>query len=101
MAAQYANPEPQADSVEKTQLNVAVSYMAILLGYLCLSGSTRRRFDTLNRGAGVGCLVESIREFMHVFASVDGKAGKAAKSGAAENHVERLSKLVEALSGGL
>ena len=82
----------QADSVEKTQLNVAVGYLAILLGYLCLSGTTRRRFDSLNRGAGLQCLVDSIREFMQVFTSIDGK------SGAAGNHVARLENLVGALS---
>jgi len=84
----------QADSVEKSQLNVAVGYLAILLGYLCLSGSTWRRFDSLNQGAGLNCLVESIREVMQFFASVD------AKSGAASNHVQKLDKLVDALSRG-
>ena len=37
----------QADSMEKTQLNVAFGYLSTLLGYLCLYPPIRERFISI------------------------------------------------------
>ncbi|KPM34388.1 hypothetical protein AK830_g12177 [Neonectria ditissima] len=56
----------EADSVEKSQLSVAVGYLAVLLGYLSLVGSVRRRLAELTGGEGVSGLIGSILEFIEV-----------------------------------
>ncbi|KAF7544979.1 hypothetical protein G7Z17_g9539 [Cylindrodendrum hubeiense] len=54
----------EADSVEKSQLSVAVGYLAVLLGYLSLVGSVRRRLADRTGGEGVSGLIGSIQEFI-------------------------------------
>ncbi|KAH7152542.1 hypothetical protein B0J13DRAFT_658987 [Dactylonectria estremocensis] len=63
----------EADSVEKSQLSVAVGYLAVLLGYLSLVGSARRRLTDRTGGAGISGLIGSIQEFIGMYRSVDNK----------------------------
>lgn len=63
----------QADSVEKSQLSVAVGYLAVLLGYLSLVGPVRRRLTERTGGKGVLGLIGSIQEFIRMYRSVDSK----------------------------
>ncbi|KAH7007981.1 hypothetical protein EDB80DRAFT_575212 [Ilyonectria destructans] len=63
----------EADSVEKSQLSVAVGYLAVLLGYLSLVGSVRRRLADRTGGEGDSGLIGSIQEFIGMYRSVDSK----------------------------
>ncbi|PHH64869.1 hypothetical protein CDD81_3726 [Ophiocordyceps australis] len=58
----------EADSVEKSQISVAVGYLSVLLGYICLEGAIRARVDA--DGAVVQPLVASIHQFAAVCRSV-------------------------------
>ncbi|KAK3328452.1 wings apart-like protein regulation of heterochromatin-domain-containing protein [Cercophora scortea] len=53
-----------ADSMEKTQLNVALGYLSILLGYLCLNSSIRDRFVSVHPKRSLQPLLDSINEFI-------------------------------------
>ncbi|KAL2157188.1 hypothetical protein VTH06DRAFT_6324 [Thermothelomyces fergusii] len=53
-----------ADSMEKTQLNVALGYLSVLLGYLSLSGSIRDRFILVHPKKSIQPLLDSINEFI-------------------------------------
>lgn len=84
--------EPQADSVEKTQLNVAVGYLAIVLGFLSLTAPVRQRLESMGRMDGPGRLGDSIAEFIAFYETVNSKED-------AGGHVGRLQGLVTALKG--
>ncbi|RYP48972.1 hypothetical protein DL768_005244 [Monosporascus sp. mg162] len=55
----------EADSVEKSHLNVVFGYLAVLLGHLCLYAPVRQRFRASHSAKSMGPLLESIREFVH------------------------------------
>jgi hypothetical protein len=80
----------KADSVEKTQLNVAFGYLAVLLGYLCLSEPVRKRFSHKNHSKGLGCLLDSIREFIALHRTIDDKSGANSLTGKLQNLVDSL-----------
>ncbi|PHH80637.1 hypothetical protein CDD80_640 [Ophiocordyceps camponoti-rufipedis] len=58
----------QASSVEDSKLNVAISYLAVLLGYLCLTSMGRNRMKSR-----IGSLIRSIRDFVDMNKAVDGR----------------------------
>jgi hypothetical protein len=64
----------QADSVEKTQLNVAFGYLAVLLGYLALSSSVRQLISSKSSGQGLRNLIGSIQEFIAHHRTLDQRA---------------------------
>lgn len=59
----YRSRTAEADSEEKTHINVAFGYLSVLLGYLCHYDPIRKRFEALNAGGGLEPLLNSIREF--------------------------------------
>ncbi|KAK4219382.1 wings apart-like protein 1 [Rhypophila decipiens] len=54
-----------ADSIQKTQLNVALGYLSILLGYLCLNQAILKRFASVHPKKSLQPLLDSINEFIH------------------------------------
>ncbi|PNY18340.1 Uncharacterized protein TCAP_07546 [Tolypocladium capitatum] len=65
----------EADSVDKSKVSVAVGYLAVLLGYLCLNAAGRERLDAqVGGGEGIHSLVGSIRDFVAMYKTVDSKA---------------------------
>ncbi|KAF3760220.1 hypothetical protein M406DRAFT_283313 [Cryphonectria parasitica EP155] len=54
----------EADSVEKSQLNVAFGYLSLLLGYMSLYEPVRQRFSSMHKGGNITPLLDSIREFI-------------------------------------
>ncbi len=54
----------QADSEEKSQLNVPFAYLSILLGYLCLHEPIYQAFRRLSPSGTLRPLLESIRQFI-------------------------------------
>lgn len=78
--------------MEKTQLNVAVGYLAIVLGFLSLTAPVRQRLENMNRIDGLDRLSDSIAEFIAFYETVNSKED-------AGGHVGRLQGLVKALKG--
>ena len=84
--------------MEKTQLNVALGYLSILLGYLCLCESIRDRFALVHPKKSLQPLLDSINEFIafhHKVAETgsDGESKHDADFGA----LVRLQSLVDQL----
>ena len=52
--------------MEKTNTNVALGFLSVLLGYVCLHGPCRTLFEENNPGNGIDCLVASIQQFTDV-----------------------------------
>ncbi|KAK4229867.1 wings apart-like protein 1 [Podospora fimiseda] len=87
-----------ADSMEKTQLNVALGYLAVLLGYLCLNDSIRDRFIAVHPKKSLRPLLDSINEFIilhHKAAEAQGEDGSKGES-AAVARLESLANQLEA-----
>lgn len=73
-AGHFADVYAQADSVDKSKVSVAVGYLAVLLGYLCLTPGGRERVDArVGSGEGIRSLVGSIRDFVAMYKTVDSK----------------------------
>ncbi|OAQ77686.1 rheb small monomeric gtpase [Purpureocillium lilacinum] len=62
---------PAADSVDKSKLGVAVEYLSVFLGYLCLS---KRGREKMGGGDGIRSLIGSIRDFAALHKAIDGKS---------------------------
>ncbi|MBE3041654.1 hypothetical protein IMZ48_03550 [Candidatus Bathyarchaeota archaeon] len=75
--------------MEKSHLNVAVSYLAIILGFLSLTMPVRQRLEAMDRMDGLDRLGDSIAEFLVLYEKLDNKD--------AGGHVGRLHGLVRAL----
>jgi len=65
----------EADSVEKSQLNVVFGYLTILLGYLALYPPVRDKFRKSHPGKNMQPLLESIREFMLLHKKMESLSG--------------------------
>ncbi|KAK3995674.1 wings apart-like protein 1 [Cladorrhinum sp. PSN332] len=88
-----------ADSMEKTQLNVALGYLAVLLGYLCLNDSIRDRFISVHPKKSLRPLLDSINEFIilhHKAAEAQGNDGSKSGDSAAIARLESLANQLEA-----
>ncbi|EFX01418.1 hypothetical protein CMQ_6360 [Grosmannia clavigera kw1407] len=54
----------EADSEEKTQINVAFAYLSILLGYLCRYNPVYKAFKRLSPNGSLKPLLDSIHQFI-------------------------------------
>lgn len=63
----------KADSEEKSKVSVAVGYLAVILGYLCLEEQGRLAIASRTQGTGITILIDAIREFIGLYRSVDAK----------------------------
>lgn len=96
----YRSRTAEADSEEKTHINVAFGYLSVLLGYLCHYDPIRRMFETLNAGGGLEPLLNSIREFA-VLHEKSEAAAATESAGAEDDHgssSRRLRALAERLA---
>ncbi|KAK0651966.1 hypothetical protein B0T16DRAFT_387310 [Cercophora newfieldiana] len=64
--ADHHSKTSDADSIEKSQLNVALGYLSILLGYLCTYDPIRERFLLVHPKKTLQPLLDSISEFIVV-----------------------------------
>lgn len=85
-----------ADSIEKTRLNVALGYLSILLGYLCLSDGIKSTFVSMHPKKSIQPLRESINEFITFHQKV-AKAREGDGTSKQESELTRLHSLVEEL----
>ncbi|KAK3951253.1 wings apart-like protein regulation of heterochromatin-domain-containing protein [Pseudoneurospora amorphoporcata] len=88
-----------ADSKEKAQLNVALGYLAILLGYLCLREPIRERFISVHPKKSIQPLVDSLNEFIVYHQRVEEAQGGSGetKEGDESSAMARLQRLVSVL----
>lgn len=89
----------QADSKEKAQLNVALGYLAILLGYLCLREPIKERFISVHPKKSIQPLVDSLNEFIIYHQRVEEAQGGSGetKEGDESSAMARLQRLVSIL----
>lgn len=60
--------------MDKSKVSVALGYLAVLLGYLCLTARGRERIRArFGNGEGIQSLVGSIRDFVAMYRTVDSK----------------------------
>ncbi|KAK3399006.1 hypothetical protein B0T20DRAFT_188717 [Sordaria brevicollis] len=88
-----------ADSKEKAQLNVALGYLAILLGYLCLREPIREKFISTHPKKSIQPLVDSLNEFIVYHQRVEEAQGGSGetKEGDESSAMARLQRLVSVL----
>lgn len=79
--------------MEKFGLNVALGYLSIVLGYLCLSTPVRRTFVQSHPKKSIQPLLASISEFISVHNQV------AEVQDTQSSAMARLQRLVDQLSG--
>lgn len=77
----------EADSVNKSKLSVAVGYLSVLLGYMCLAGQAREHLENRVGRNALHSLRSSIQQFVHLYKAVDNKAH------AMDNLVEELKRV--------
>lgn len=63
----------QADTEEKSKVSVAVGYLAVVVGYLCLNERGRKALEQGSPGKAMRELTSSIHHFMELYQSVDAK----------------------------
>ncbi|KID77614.1 uncharacterized protein G6M90_00g095500 [Metarhizium brunneum] len=64
----------EADSVDKSKLSVAVGYLSVLLGYMCLTRQARGRLEHRVGNGALQSLRTSIQQFASMYKAVDNKA---------------------------
>ncbi|KAG6022498.1 hypothetical protein E4U19_004997 [Claviceps sp. Clav32 group G5] len=77
----------EADSVNKSKLSVALGYLSVLLGYMCLAGQAREHIESCVGPNALRSLKNSIQQFAHLYKAVDSKAH------AMDALVEELSRI--------
>lgn len=90
----------QVYSEEETNLNVAVGYLSVLLGFLCLNVDVKAWVSARLQGGTPTQLVDALTEFLRYYRQV----GQEVYRGEAEvdhknGYVGRLEGLVENLDG--
>ncbi|KAJ3573508.1 hypothetical protein NPX13_g4673 [Xylaria arbuscula] len=88
----------EADSMEKTHLNVAFGYLSILLGYLALHRPVREKLKTSHSAKSIGPLIGSIREFIAHYEQVENAISESQDGDRPHgSYVEGLQELVQQL----
>ncbi|KAI1827549.1 wings apart-like protein regulation of heterochromatin-domain-containing protein [Xylaria intraflava] len=88
----------EADSMEKTHLNVAFGYLSVLLGYLALHKPVRQELARSQSTRNIGSLIGSIREFIAHYEQVENAISES--DGGDRHHggyAERLRELAQQL----
>ncbi|SPQ21696.1 160c517e-3ad6-4f20-8b52-67b0ca4d062f [Thermothielavioides terrestris] len=89
----------EADSMEKTQLNVALGYLSILLGCLCLTDSIRDTFVLVHPKKSIQPLLDSVNEFIAFHRKVaETEVAEGAKQDAESASLNRLHTLADQLA---
>ncbi|KAI0503285.1 wings apart-like protein regulation of heterochromatin-domain-containing protein [Xylaria bambusicola] len=88
----------EADSMEKTHLNVAFGYLSVLLGYLALHRPVRRKLISIHSAKSIGPLIGSIREFIAHYEQVENAISESQDDDRPHgSFVEGLQQLVQQL----
>ncbi|KUI71530.1 hypothetical protein VM1G_06638 [Cytospora mali] len=89
----------EADSVEKSELNVAFGYLSLLLGYMSLYEPVRQRLGSMHKAGNLVPLLDSIREFIAYHRMTDDALAQAGEGQAPlySSFTTKLQGLVERL----
>jgi hypothetical protein len=90
----------QADSVEESESSVAVGYLSVLLGNLCLNDGVRPKVCALLPGQRLDFLVDKIKEFVRFHEHIANKSKQYEGTEGQEtwqNYTARLLLVVEKL----
>ncbi|KAI0472036.1 hypothetical protein GGR56DRAFT_656624 [Xylariaceae sp. FL0804] len=88
----------EADSMEKSHLNVAFGWLYVLLGYLALYPPVRQKLKSSHPAKSIGPLIDSIREFSAYYSKIENPVMEEAEDGSrAHNSTEQLQNLVRQL----
>ncbi|KAI0810738.1 wings apart-like protein regulation of heterochromatin-domain-containing protein [Xylaria sp. FL0064] len=88
----------EADSMEKSHLNVAFGYLSILLGYLALHKPVRQKLISSHSAKSIGPLIGSIREFIAHYEKVENDMSESDDGGRRPgSFAEGLQELVQRL----
>ncbi|KAK5630710.1 hypothetical protein RRF57_006425 [Xylaria bambusicola] len=88
----------EADSMEKTHLNVAFGYLSVLLGYLALHKPVRQKLKSSHSAKSIGPLIGSIREFIAHYEQVENAISESQDDDRPHgSYVEGLQQLVQQL----
>ncbi|KAI0434637.1 wings apart-like protein regulation of heterochromatin-domain-containing protein [Xylaria sp. FL1042] len=88
----------EADSMEKSHLNVAFGYLSILLGYLALHRPVRQKLVSSHSSKSIGPLIGSIREFIAHYEKVENDMSESDDGGRHHgSFAEGLQELVQRL----
>lgn len=87
----------EADSLEKSHLNVTFGYLSVLLGYLALHPPIRQKLSSSHPSRSIGPLIGSVREFIAHYEKVENESddGDHPRS----EYTEGLHQLVQQLEG--
>ncbi|KAI0408148.1 wings apart-like protein regulation of heterochromatin-domain-containing protein [Xylaria palmicola] len=87
----------EADSMEKTHLNVAFGYLSVLLGYLSLHAPVRQKLKSSHSAKSIGPLIGAIREFLAHYEQVENVLSESDDEDRRGSYAERLQELVQHL----
>ncbi|KAI2643472.1 wings apart-like protein regulation of heterochromatin-domain-containing protein [Xylaria nigripes] len=88
----------EADSIQKTHLNVAFGYLSVLLGYLALHKPVRQKLARSHSAKTIRPLIGSIREFVAHYKQVESAIDETdGDDGHHGGYTERLQELVQQL----
>ncbi|CAJ2507474.1 Uu.00g086600.m01.CDS01 [Anthostomella pinea] len=88
----------EADSLEKSHLNVAFGYLSVLLGYLSLHAPVRQKLKSSHSARSIGPLIDSIREFTGFIKKMESTADEDDEgSRSSSGYTEQLQSLVHQL----
>ena len=83
--------------MDKSQINVALGYLSVLLGYLCLGfGPIRQKFGSMHSEGTIEPLLSSIREFRDVHKAAE-YGNEMDVDGDSSNFAVQLQTLVDNL----
>lgn len=91
----------QADSMEESESNVAIGFLAVLLGNLCLNRCMRQKIRSHLPYHDMNVLTDQIKEFIHYHKRVDSKLNEEFEGvegqETMDNYTARLMHVVEKL----
>lgn len=87
-------------SEEETSLNVAVGYLSVLLGFLCLNKNVKAWVSAQLEGGTPEQLVDALEEFLRYYRQIGQEVNQGEVEGDSKaGYVGRLQGLVEDLKG--
>lgn len=79
-------------------MNVALGYLSVLLGFLCLNRQVKARVSNRLQGGTLKYLIDALEEFLHYYRRIDQEIHQGEVDGTPKaSYVGRLQGLVEDL----
>ena len=85
--------------MEESNLNVAIGYLSVLLGFLCLNSEVRAWVSGQLHEGSLKQLVDALKEFLHYYRKAGQGVSQCDGSDSVAGYICRLQGLVEDLRG--